>query len=366
MTTLLLIIVAVLLAAFAFVTGFFLGQRRRNSDEALLRENLKDVASDLVQRGSSDLRRLHRDTLLELLDPLDRDLKEFHDRFVTGNTELKADIRNLVSQTQAVGLQAEELARALRGNSKMQGNWGEGILNNVLSASGMEPGRDYDCQVHLSDGLIPDVIVHLPQERHLVIDSKVSLTAFVAYANADDEDERRRLLRQHIDSVRGHVNELSAKHYEKRVEGAVGYVLMFIPHEAAYVAAVTADGNLSAEAYKRHVIIVNPANLLMALQLAENLWQSDRQNKNVQEIYGSAERLYRKFVHFAENFQRIGQDIDRLQSTYDRALGQLSEGKGNIVRQLEDWKRKGLSIPEEIPESLSEKADDTQTDSPTQ
>lgn len=365
MTTLLLIIVALLLAAFAFVSGFFLGQKRRSGEDALLRENMKDVAADLVQRGSSDLRRLHRDTLLELLDPLDRDLKEFHDRFVAGNTELKADIRNLVSQTQAVGVQAEELARALRVNSKIQGNWGEGILGNVLSASGMELGRDYEVQVHLPDGLIPDVIVHLPQDRHLVIDAKVSLTAFVAYANAEDEDERRRLLRQHIDSVRSHVNELSAKRYEKRVAGAVGYVLMFIPHEAAYVAAVTADGNLSAEAYKRHVILVNPANLLMALQLAENLWQSERQNKNVQEIYGSAERLYRKFVHFADNFQRIGQDIDHLQTTYDRALGQLSEGKGNIVRQLEDWKSKGLSTSEKIPAALSEKSADTQPELPT-
>ena len=354
MTQLLLIIVALLLASFAFVSGYFLGQRRKSSDEAMLRSDLKDVAADLVRRESTDLRRLHRDTLLELLDPLDRDLKDFHERMVSGNSELKANIQNLVSQTQTVGRQAEELTRALQGNSKIQGNWGEGILKNVLAASGLEAGRDYDVQVHLPDGLIPDVVVHLPEGRNLVVDSKVSLTAFVAYANASGDEECHRLLRRHLDSVRTHVNELSAKHYEKRVEGAVGYVLMFIPHEAAYVAAVTADDSLSAEAYRKHVIIVNPTNLLMALQLAENLWQSERQKKNVEEIYRSAERLYRKFVLFAESFRRIGQGIVGLQSTYDRALGQLSEGKGNIIHQLEDWRQKGLSTSEKIPELKSD------------
>ena len=362
----LLLVVALLLVASAFAAGYFFGQRHKREAEMAMREDLKSVAADMVQRESTDLRRLHRDTLLELLDPLDRDIKDFHERFITGNTELKANIQNLVEKTQSVGEQAEELTRALRGNSKVQGNWGEGILQNVLSASGLELGRDYECQVHLPDGVVPDVIVHLPQERNLVVDSKVSLTAFVAYANADNEDERRRLLRQHLDSVRTHISELSAKHYEKRVAGAVGYVLMFIPHEAAYMAAVSADENLAAEAYKRHVIIVNPANLLMALQLAENLWQSDRQNRSVQEIYQSAERLYRKFVHFAENFRRIGQDIRHLQSTYDSALGQLAEGKGNIVHQLENWKQKGLSTSEEIPTELSEKSVDTQSDNTKQ
>lgn len=350
MTQTLLIIVVLLFAAFAFVSGYFLGQKRKSSDEALLRNDLRDVAADLVRRESSDLRRLHRDTLLELLDPLDRDLKDFHERMVSGNSEMRANIQNLVSQTQSVGRQAEELARALQGNSKIQGNWGEGILKNVLSASGLEAGRDFELQVHLPDGLVPDVIVHLPGERRLVVDSKVSLTAFVAYANASGDDERRRLLRKHLESVRTHVSELSAKHYEKRVSGAVGYVLMFIPHEAAYVAAVTADDNLSAEAYRKHVIIVNPTNLLMALQLADNLWQSERQKKNVDEIYRSAERLYKKFVLFAENFRRIGQGIQSLHSTYDRALGQLAEGKGNIIHQLEDWRQKGLSTPDDIPE----------------
>ncbi len=350
MTYLLLLVVALLLAAFAFVSGYFLGQKRKSSEEAAIRDDLKEVAADLVRRESTDLRRLHRDTLLELLDPLDRDLKDFHERMVTGNTELKTNIQALVSQTQSVGQQAEQLTRALQGNNKIQGNWGEGILKNVLSASGLEPGRDFEVQVHLPDGLVPDVIVHLPENRHLVVDSKVSLTAFIAYANAEDEDERRRLLRKHLDSVRTHVSELSAKHYEKRVAGAIGYVLMFIPHEAAYVAAVTADNNLSAEAYKRHVILVNPTNLLMALQLTENLWQSERQKKNVEQIYHSAERLYKKFVLFSENFQRIGQSIQSLHSTYDRALGQLAEGKGNIIHQLEDWKQKGLSTSENIPE----------------
>lgn len=340
MSALLLALCGILL----FVAGFLFGGHRRKEEAAAQRAVLQEMATNVAKTESTELRRLHRDTLLEMLDPLDQDLRRFHRLFIEGNTAVKTSVDALVRQTQAVGQQAEELSRALRGNSKLQGNWGEGILENLLEASGLRRDEDFDVQPHFAEGrFIPDVVVHMPGERRLVIDAKVSLTSFVRYVNAETDEERTRELKAHVESVRQHVRELSDKHYERHVPGAVGHVLMFIPNEAAYVAAVTADSTLNTEAYKRHVILLNPANLLMALQLVHNLWQTERQSKSVQEIYASAERLYKKFALFGENFLRIGQGIDALRRTYDTAENQLTTGRGSIVSQLESWKEKGLN-----------------------
>ena len=192
----------------------------------------------------------------------------------------------------------------------------------------------------------------------MVTDSKVSLTAFTDYANATDEAERAAALKRHVASVRAHVKELSAKDYASAVEGAIGYVLMFIPNEAAYIAAVTADARLTADAYRAHVILLNPTNLLMALQLAYNLWQSELQGRSVREIYDAADRLYKKFCGFADNFVRIGRGIDQLNQTYVRADKQLTSGRGSIVAQLEGWKKKGLTPSAELPPRLRPEEDD--------
>jgi len=339
----------ILLILLGGLLGFLLGSRHKTSERKRMRAEMQQLASDMARSESTELRRLHRDTLLEMLDPLDEDLRNFHRLFIEGNTQVKTSVEALVRQTQSVGKQAEELSRALRGNAKLQGNWGEGILENLLEASGLRRGHDFETQAHYDGGrLIPDVVIHMPEERNLIIDAKVSLTAFVRYVNAEDEEEQGRELKAHMDSVRQHVRELSEKHYERHVPGCVGYVLMFVPNEAAYVAAVTADTTLATEAYKRHVILLNPANLLMALQLVHNLWQAERQSKSVQEIYDSAERLYKKFSLFAENFLRIGQSIDSLRRTYETAEKQLTTGRGSIVSQLEGWKEKGLSTTAEL------------------
>ena len=228
--------------------------------------------------------------------------------------------------------------------------------------SGLTPGRDIFVQHHTRDAegreLIPDVVVAFPGERRVVIDSKVSLTAFTDYANATDEAERAAALKRHVASVRAHVKELSAKDYASAVEGAIGYVLMFIPNEAAYIAAVTADARLTADAYRAHVILLNPTNLLMALQLAYNLWQSELQGRSVREIYDAADRLYKKFCGFADNFVRIGRGIDQLNQTYVRAEKQLTSGRGSIVAQLEGWKKKGLTPSAELPPRLRPEEDD--------
>lgn len=328
-----------------------------------LRAEFKTIAADLVQKQgtamreqSNFLREQHIHSLEALLKPLGNDIESFRTQFVKGHASLNGYIKALVEQTSSLGKEAEDLAKALKGNSKLQGNWGEAVLANLLSASGLTQGRDFTLQEHLSDGkgsvAIPDVIVHLPENRNLIIDSKVSLKAFTEYVAADDATEQDRLLKEHLRSVKQHIKELAAKNYDNIVPNSIGYTLMFIPGEAAYVAAVTADPNLPTEAYTQHIILINPTNLLMALQLAYNLWQSELQNRSVNEIYQSAEKLYKKFSTFAQNFVKIGNNINQLQRTFDEAQRQLSTGRGNIISQLESWKKKGLNPSSSLPKEL--------------
>ena len=327
---------------------------------AALRQEFRAMATDLAQTEGRSLRTEHLRSLDALLKPLGRDLENFREQFIKGHAAMDRYVRDLMEQTTAMGREAEELARALRSDSKKQGNWGEMILGNLLQASGLTEGRDYVVQAGTEDGegrrLIPDVVVNLPGNRAVIVDSKVSLTAFTAYVEADDAEEQKRMLREHVASVRRHVKELSQKRYDKVVKNSIGYVLMFIPGEAPYVAAVSADERLTADAYAQRVILLNPTNLLMALQLAYNLWQSEMQSRSVGEIYTSAERLYKKFTLFAQNFVQIGRGIRQLSDVYERSEKQLTTGRGNIISQLEGWKKKGLTPPADIPDALMEAA----------
>jgi DNA recombination protein RmuC len=341
-----------------------LATERKNSEEnrkreaETLRAELRAMSAELVQSQSAALRTQHAGTLEQLLKPLGDDIERFRTQYANGSAALDLHIKQLAEQAASLGRDADTLAKALKGNTKLQGNWGEAVLANLLQASGLTEGRDYDVQVRTpgADGgtAIPDVVVHLPGERNVVIDSKVSLTAYTDYVAAETAAQQDMLLKEHVRSVRQHVKELSAKSYDKLVPHSIGYTLMFVPGEGAYVAAVTACPQLPTEAYAQHVILINPTNLLMALQLAYNLWQSEMQSRSVHEIYASAEKLYKKFTTFAQNFVKIGNGIDSLQRVYTDARKQLSTGRGNIVSQLEAWKGQGLTPPAEIPNELTE------------
>ena len=209
-----------------------------------LRAEFKAMSVEMMRTQSDSLRQQHLHTLEELLKPLGHDIEDFRTQFVKGHASLDGYIKALVEQTNSLGREAEDLAKALKGNNKLQGDWGEAVLNNLLSASGLTEGRDYTLQSHQPDGrgsvAIPDVVVHLPGQRNVIIDSKVSLKAFTDYVAADDADQQEALLKEHVRSVRQHVKELAAKDYGRIVPDSIGYVLMFIPGEAAYVSAVTA------------------------------------------------------------------------------------------------------------------------------
>ena len=266
--------------------------------------------------------------------------------------EQQQAVLNLKEQTEKIGSDAANLTRALKGDSKMQGDGGEMVLETILENSGLRKDEEFFIQENTKDeegkNYRPDVIVRFPEGRSVVIDSKVSLTAYSDALAAEDEAEQERLMKAHALSVRKHIDELAAKDYSKLVDDAIGFVLMFIPNETSYIAAMKQQPDLSRYAYQKKIIIISPSNLLMALQLAYNLWQYDRQNKNVEKIVKTAADLYDKVAGFEDTFTGIGDLITRLSGTFDKARKQLYEGSGNVMRRVESLKGLGVTPKKQI------------------
>ena len=266
--------------------------------------------------------------------------------------EQQQAVTSLKEQTSKIGSDAANLTKALKGDSKMQGDWGEMVLENILENSGLRKDEEFFIQENTKDengkNFRPDVIVRFPEGRSVVIDSKVSLTAYTDALAAETDEERERLMKSHAQSVRKHIDELAEKDYSKLVEDAIGFVLMFIPNETSYIAAMKQQPDLSRYAYQKKIIIISPSNLLMALQLAYNLWQYDRQNKNVEKIVKTAADLYDKVATFEDTFTGIGELITRLSGTYDKARKQLYDGTGNVMRRVECLKNLGVTPKKQI------------------
>ena len=266
--------------------------------------------------------------------------------------EQQQAVTSLKEQTSKIGSDAANLTKALKGDSKMQGDWGEMVLETILENSGLRKDEEFFIQENTKDengkNFRPDVIVRFPEGRSVVIDSKVSLTAYTDALAAETDEERERLMKSHALSVRKHIDELAEKDYSKLVEDAIGFVLMFIPNETSYIAAMKQQPDLSRYAYQKKIIIISPSNLLMALQLAYNLWQYDRQNKNVEKIVKTAADLYDKVATFEDTFTGIGDLITRLSGTYDKAKKQLYDGTGNVMRRVESLKKLGVTPKKQI------------------
>ncbi len=266
--------------------------------------------------------------------------------------EQQQAVANLKEQTSKIGSDAANLTRALKGDSKMQGDWGEMVLETILENSGLRKDEEFFIQENTKDengkNFRPDVIVRFPEGRSVVIDSKVSLTAYSDALAADNDADRERLMKAHALSVRKHIDELAEKDYSQLVDDAIGFVLMFIPNETSYIAAMKQQPDLSRYAYQKKIIIISPSNLLMALQLAYNLWQYDRQNKNVEKIVKTAADLYDKVAVFEDTFTGIGDLITRLSGTFDKAKKQLYDGTGNVMRRVESLKGLGVTPKKQI------------------
>ena len=269
-------------------------------------------------------------------------------------------VKHLNEQTERIGNDANNLTKALKGESKTHGDWGEMILERMLEESGLRKGEEFFVQHSVKDddgrNFRPDVVVKFPEGVSVVIDSKVSLTAYAEAVATSDDQRREQLLDEHVHSMRKHVDELSAKNYSDLVKGAVGYVLMFVPNESGYIAAMKRQPSLAFEAYKKHVILLSPTNLMMTLHLTYNLWQVDRQNRNVEEIVRRAADLYDKVVGFQDDFNAVETALQRLSKAYGDAKKKLCEGNGNILRRTESLKQLGVMPRKSL--GLDDRADD--------
>ena len=341
--------------------------------EALRQEMQRMTAEQLAAKQSAlqENNRLQMDELLKPIKEQFADFKKSVEQSRTSNEVNKKELQNtfeatmrlfqqeqqqavanLKEQTLKIGTDAANLTRALKGDSKMQGDWGEMVLETILENSGLRKNEEFFIQENTKDengkNFRPDVIVRFPEGRSVVIDSKVSLTAYSDALAADNDADRERLMKAHALSVRKHIDELAEKDYSKLVDDAIGFVLMFIPNETSYIAAMKQQPDLSRYAYQKKIIIISPSNLLMALQLAYNLWQYDRQNKNVEKIVKTAADLYDKVVTFEDSFTGIGDLITRLSGTFDKARKQLYDGTGNVMRRVESLKGLGVTPKKQI------------------
>src|SRR5690554_4880947 len=253
--------------------------------------------------------------------------------------------------------EAEALTRALKRDTKTQGAWGEVVLERILKQSGLREGHEYHTQAHHKDTegrtFKPDVIVHLPNNKDVVIDSKVSLQAYERYFNSDDEVTREQALNEHVNSLRQHIKGLGKKNYQQ-LDGirTLDYVLMFIPIEPAFLLAVDRDPELIRLALDNNIMLVSPTNLLVALRTVNNIWQYEYQNQNAQIIATEASKLYDKFVGFIEDMQKIGQAIDSVRKHYDGAMNKLSTGRGNLVGRVENFRKLGVQSSKQIDSKL--------------
>ena len=355
-------------------------QMRKESDlrweEKLdsLKNNMQNTAAKELAAKQEELQRTNRMQMDDSLKPIKEQFNDFKravDESKTQNEVNKTELQkafestmklfqqqqqqtvdSLKLQTERIGEDAANLSRALKGESKTQGDWGEMVLETLLENSGLQRDEEFFVQetVKSEDGASfrPDVVVKFPEGRSVVIDSKVSLKAYADAVAAEDEREREQLLAEHAKSVRRHVDELSAKSYDKLVKDAIGFVLMFVPNENSYIAAMKQQPDLSRYAYQKRIIIISPSNLLMALQLAYNLWQYDRQSKNVEKIVKTAADLYDKVAGFAETFTDLEAQLQRLARNFEQARGHLFDGKGNVLKRIEGLRALGVTPKKRI------------------
>ncbi len=328
--------------------------------EQRLTTQFENLANRIFEHSGKKIEQQNKQSLNFLLSPLKDQLESFkkqvQDSFGEEAKErhtLTHEIRNLQQLNQQMTKEATNLTNALKGNNKIQGNWGEFILSQILDNSGLRLGYEYDTQVNLTNEnnqrLQPDVIVHLPQGGDVVIDSKVTLVAYERYFNNDEEIVKTKALSDHLTAVRNHLKQLSQKDYHKLIGiNSLDYILMFIPVEPAFLCAIDSDPSLINDALKNNIMIVSPTTLLVALRTIHNLWRYEHQNRNAELIADKASKLYDKVRGFVEDMETLGSTLDKAQQTYQNSLNKLSKGRGNIIGQIERFRELGVEVKKPI------------------
>jgi len=329
----------------------------------------KNVANEIFESKQRLFKAENKEQLGNLLSPLSNRIKEFEERVEKVYNEESKERHSLIREVHSlqdlnarISKDAINLTNALKGESKTQGTWGEVILERVLEKSGLTKGREYEIQVSMQneDGrrLQPDVVVHLPEGKDVVIDSKVSLTAYERYCSSENDIERAESLKLHLQSLRAHIKQLGEKDYHK-LEGVktLDFVLMFVPIEAAFSVAVQTDNEVFSTAFEKNIVMVAPSTLLATLRTIQNIWRYEQQNKNAQEIASKAGALYDKFVNFVSDLEVIGSRIESTQTAYRDAHNKLTSGKGNLVRRAEGMRELGAKVSKSLPQNLVEMTD---------
>lgn len=354
-----------------------LDQERKQADEklALLVQaraamglEFKSLAEEVMARHGESFTKLNKEQIEGILTPLREKLGEFEQKVQASHVEsvkeratLAEQIRNIAATGAAMGKETKELTEALRGRSQTQGAWGEMVLGTILERSGLRANEEYTVQQSFADDegrrLRPDVIVNMPGGQRMVVDAKVSLTAFEALVHAATDDERASHLQRHLASVRGHIATLGSKEYHNAAGTTFDYVVMFVPIEGALAAALHAEPNLILFAAERNVAITTPTTLMVALRTIANVWQVERRNQNAEEIANRAGKLYEKFVGFIEDMAAIDDAIKKARNSYDKAMNKLKTGNGNLIRQVEQLKTMGGRTSKVLPPSLLEAAE---------
>jgi DNA recombination protein RmuC len=355
----------------AELTAMLESERSRTVENMqLLKSDFKTLANEILEDKSKRFTEQNQTNLNQLLEPLKVKIKEFqgqvHDVYVQEGKDRSAlaeQVRQLMALNNQLSKDAHNLTSALKGQAKVQGNWGELILERVLEASGLRKGHEYDVQESHAreDGsrAQPDVVVHLPEDRHLIVDAKVSLKAYEEYANGETDHQRDAAMKRHLDSVRGHISELSEKNYQ-HLHGlkSPDFVLMFIPVEPAFMLAIAHDSDLWQDALKKNVMLVSPSTLLFVLRTVAHLWRQEQQNRNAQEIAKRGAELYDKLAGFVEDLDNLGVKLQQAQKAYDGAYGKFTGGRGNVIRQAEMLKELGVKPAKHLPQNLIDSAMD--------
>jgi DNA recombination protein RmuC len=331
-------------------------------------KEFENLANKILEEKSLKFTQRNEKNIKDILTPLNEKIQLFEKKVEESQKEnisihsaLKEQLANLQTQNLKITQEAENLAKALKGDSKMQGNWGELVLERVLEKSGLEKDREYSVQQSftMDNGtrVLPDVIINLPDGKKMIVDSKVSLTDYERFVNAEDDDEQTKYLKDHINSLRRHVDQLSAKKYEDLYEmESPDFVLMFIPIEPAFAIAINNDNSLYSKAFEQNIVIVTPSTLLATLRTIDTMWSNEKQQRNAIEIARQAGALYDKFEGFVTDLTKVGKKMDDAKSEYKGAMNKLVEGRGNIITSIERLKKMGAKAKKSIADPLLKRA----------